>query len=81
MLQLRWCGGHHTLALQRRRLAQRYVAAAQQAQGVIEMLSGIAPSALAIIAVAGAAWLAYRHFNRIEGIRLDDARTGANDRI
>ena len=60
---------------------QDLAAAAQQAQGVIEMLSGIAPSALAIIAVAGAAWLAYRHFNRIEGIRLDDARTGANDRI
>lgn len=56
-------------------------AVAQQAEGVLDMLSGIAPSALAILAVAGAAWFAYRHFNRIEEIRLDDARTGANDRI
>ena len=56
-------------------------AAAQQAEGVLDMLSGIAPSALAILAVAGAGWLIYSHFNRIEEIRLDDARTGANDRI
>ena len=60
---------------------QDMVSVARQAEGVLDMLSGIAPSALAIIAVAGAAWLAYRHFTRIEDIRLDDARTGANDRI
>ena len=60
---------------------QDMVAVAQQAEGVLDMLSGIAPSALAIMAVAGAAWLAYRHFTRIEDIRLDDARSGANDRI
>jgi uncharacterized protein (TIGR02594 family) len=60
---------------------QELAEVARQAEGIASMISGVAPSVLVIMLIAGAAWLAYRHFNRIEEIRLDDARTGANDRI
>ena len=54
---------------------------AREAEGILDQLTAIAPGALAVVILGVVAWLAYRHFTRIEEIRLDDARTGANDRI
>lgn len=54
---------------------------AREAEGIMDQLQGIAPGALAVVVLGIVAWLAYRHFAQIEQIRLDDARTGANDRI
>jgi peptidoglycan L-alanyl-D-glutamate endopeptidase CwlK len=61
--------------------AQEVMAVVQEAQGVFSLVSGLAPSVMIVCVAVAVAWLAYRHFNRIEEIRLDDARTGANDRI
>lgn len=54
---------------------------AREAEGILDQLTAIAPGALAVVILGVVAWMAYRHFKRIEDIRLDDARTGANDRI
>ena len=61
--------------------AQEVVGIVQQAEGVMDAAKGIAPTILILLAVAGAAWLAWRQFNRIEARRLADARSGANLRI
>jgi len=61
--------------------AQNVVGTAQQAEGILEQVGSIAPSALAIIGICVVAYFAYQHFAKIKKIRLDDARTGANDRI
>jgi uncharacterized protein (TIGR02594 family) len=60
---------------------QDMVNTARQAEGLLSMIAGIAPSTLAIFAVVAVSVLAYRHFNQIAQLRLEDARTGANDRI
>jgi uncharacterized protein (TIGR02594 family) len=61
--------------------AQNAVAVAQDAEGLLEQIGALAPSVIAVVGVLVLAYFAYQHFNRIKEIRLDDARTGANDRI
>jgi uncharacterized protein (TIGR02594 family) len=61
--------------------AQNVVAVAQEAEGVLEQIGTIAPSVLAVIAVAVVAYFAWRHFDKIRAIRLEDARTGRNDGV
>jgi uncharacterized protein (TIGR02594 family) len=60
---------------------QNMVETAQRAEGVLQQLQGLAPSVIAIAAVCIVGWLVYKRFQRIEELRLEDARTGANDRI
>jgi uncharacterized protein (TIGR02594 family) len=61
--------------------AQNAVGMAQEAETLLERVGGIAPSVIAIVGIVVVAYFAYRHFENIKQIRLDDARTGANDRI
>lgn len=60
---------------------QNAVAVVQQAEGLLSTIGGIAPSVLALAAIAVVGWLVYQRFQKIEKIRLDDAKTGANERI
>lgn len=61
--------------------AHEIISIVQQAEGIMDAARGVAPTMLILLAVAGAAWLAWRQFNRIEARRLADARSGANLRI
>jgi len=61
--------------------AQNAVAVAQPAEGLLETVGGIAPSVIAILAICVVGWFVYQRFQRIQEVRLEDAQTGANDRI
>jgi hypothetical protein len=61
--------------------AQNVVAVAQQAEGVLEQIGTIAPSIIAVLAVGAVAYFAWRYFDKIRAIRLEDARTGRNDGV
>lgn len=54
---------------------------AQRAGNLAQAAATAAPWLLVLLAVAIGGFLIYRRFNRIEAIRIDDARTGANDRL
>jgi uncharacterized protein (TIGR02594 family) len=61
--------------------AQNAVSVAREAEGLVEQIGSLAPSILAVAAIAVVAYFAYRHFSRISAIRLEDARTGRNDGV
>lgn len=61
--------------------AQNAVSVAQEAEGLLETVGGIAPSIIAVLAVCGVAYFVWQRFERIRALRLEDARTGANDRV
>lgn len=52
-----------------------------QARSLTDLMSGLAPMTLAILGIGAAVFFGFRAFNRIEGYRIEDAQTGANDRI
>jgi len=57
------------------------VAVGQRAGGIIEQLKSAGPSLLVILVViVGGVWI-YQRFNRVTELRIEDARTGANDKI
>lgn len=51
----------------------------QRAGGLIEALRASSPWLLIILVVGLCGWLAWQRFQRIEALRIEDARTGAND--
>jgi uncharacterized protein (TIGR02594 family) len=55
--------------------------AVNQATGMANMLAGLSLNVLIILGVIAVFWFVYSKFGRIQEIRLNDARTGANDRI
>lgn len=52
-----------------------------QARSLTDLMSGLAPMTLAILGIGAAVFFGFRAFNKIEGYRIEDAQTGANDRI
>ncbi|MDX5412896.1 MAG: TIGR02594 family protein [Rhodobacterales bacterium] len=52
-----------------------------EATSMAQMLSGLSLNVLIILGVIAVFWFVYHKFGRIEEIRVDDARTGVNDRI
>lgn len=57
------------------------VAVGQRAGGIVEQLKSAGPSLLVILVVIiGGVWI-YQRFNRVTELRIEDARTGANDKI
>jgi hypothetical protein len=61
--------------------AQNAVGMAQEAETLLERVGGIAPSVIAIVGIVVVAYFAYRHFENIKQIRIEDARTGRNDGV
>jgi len=57
------------------------VAVAQQAEGVLEKALGLAPMILVLVVLAVVGFVVWKKLNRVKQIRLNDAQTGANDRI
>ena len=52
---------------------------AQRAGGLMQAVLAAGPWVLALIAVGIGGWLIWQRFQRIEDVRIEDARTGAND--
>lgn len=61
--------------------AQEVTATIQQAESLIDAISGLAPSALLIMASAAAIFFAVRAANKVKAQRIEDAKTGANLRV
>jgi uncharacterized protein (TIGR02594 family) len=61
--------------------AQNVVSVAQEAEGLLEQIGTIAPSVIAIVAVAAVAYFAWKNFDKIRAIRIEDAQTGRNDGV
>ena len=57
------------------------IAIAQQAEGVLAQALGLAPMILALVVLAVVGFVVWQKLNRVKAIRLDDAQSGANDRI
>lgn len=57
------------------------VAVGQRAGGILEQIKAAGPSLLVILVVIIGGVIIYRHFNRVTELRIEDARTGANDKI
>lgn len=51
----------------------------QRAGGLVQAVMAASPWVLALAAVGIGGWLVWRKFQRIEALRIEDARTGAND--
>jgi uncharacterized protein (TIGR02594 family) len=60
---------------------EEVAAIVSQAEGIGDVLSGIAPHVLVLGAVCVVGFLIFKNFDRISAIRLSDAKTGANNRI
>jgi uncharacterized protein (TIGR02594 family) len=57
------------------------IAIAQQADGLLAQALGLAPMILSLVVLAVVGFLIWKILNKVKAIRLDDAQTGANDRI
>jgi uncharacterized protein (TIGR02594 family) len=55
--------------------------AVQEARSTAELISGMAPTVIIALVIAGVVFLGYRQFNKVRERRIHDAVTGTNDRI
>lgn len=59
---------------------EQAVEVAQRAGGLAQTVWAAGPWVVVTLAVIAGGWLIWSRFRRIEEVRIDDARTGANDR-
>lgn len=60
---------------------EQAVEVAQRAGGLLQVVGASGPWVIGILLIGVVGFLLYQRFSRIEAARIDDARTGANDRV